>query len=161
MCRNKIQNANVVESYRLFVRMAAMDFIDVRTAYISRIKSEKHRIESVREDMSKRGFEVVAAGPRDVTTHDGREILWVHGAAWALRPEMHAAYLSGAFESAKNTQTKSVVGTESLSQMTCPKCGDSLQHTSVCPKCAAGKLGYRHRYTCVCGGVDLISKDKL
>jgi hypothetical protein len=57
--------------------------------------------------------------------------------------------------------TKSVIGTESLSQMICQKCGDALQHTTVCPKCAAGKLGYRHRYTCVCGGTDFISREIL
>jgi len=115
--------------------------------------------------LSENGFEEVPANVGDILTQDGREIVSVDGKQYALRPEIHTKRLIEAFESAKNarneTETKSVVGTESLSTMTCPKCGDSLQHTSVCPKCAAGKLGYRHRYTCVCGGVDLVSKEAL
>lgn len=111
-----------------------------------------------------RGFELVADTASGITT-DGREIIRVQCAAYALRPEVHAARLAAAFDAAKKAkqepETKSVVGTDSLSAIVCPKCGDNLQHTTVCPKCAAGKLGYRHRYACVCGGADLISKDAL
>lgn len=97
-------------------------------------------------------------------TSDGRQIVSSAGKSWALRKDLHAASVKRDLDDAKRRrgdETKSVVGTESLSTMTCPKCGDSLQHTAVCPKCAAGKLGYRHRYTCVCGGVDMVSKEAL
>lgn len=136
---------------------------DVRAAFIARARLRNGRASAV-QSLVDAGLERVelAAG---ATKNDGREIVWVSGEAWALRPEIHAERLAHAFEEAKKhkhaSETKSVVGTESLSAMTCPKCGDALQHTAVCPACAAGKLGYRHRYTCVCGGVDLISKDKL
>ena len=113
-------------------------------------------------------LERVTAEPGQLMTHDGREVLWVDGVAFAIRLADHIARLRADMDEAiaaetarRAAETKSVVGTESLSAMVCPKCGDSLQHTAVCPKCAAGKLGYRHRYTCVCGGVDLISKEAL
>lgn len=98
---------------------------------------------------------------------DGRAVLAVGGKRWVLHPSVHAERVARSLDAARIAQaeskqeTKSVVGTESLSQMVCPKCGDALQHTAVCPKCAAGQLGYRHRYTCVCGGVDLVSKESL
>ena len=138
---------------------------EARAAWISRVKLEKQQIKTMVEHYEAHGFERVKAdGP---LTADGREVLMVEGVPMALRPEVHAERLERAFEAAKKARaeresdTKSIVGTEALSQMVCPKCGDSLQHTAVCPKCAAGKLGYRHRYTCVCGGVDLISKEAL
>lgn len=104
--------------------------------------------------------------------HDGREVLDVGGQAIALRLDVHVERRRLALELAqkreverrereKDPETKSVVGTETLSAIVCPRCGDALQHAAVCPKCAAGKLGYRHRYTCVCGGADLVSKDAL
>ena len=142
-----------------------MSIDEARVAWISRVKLEKRLSQSLVEHYESHGFERVDAAGN--LTSDGREVLMVEGVAMALRPEAHAERLALAFEAAKKArpepepETKSVVGTESLSAMVCPKCGDSLQHSSVCPKCAAGKLGYRHRYTCVCGGVDLISKEAL
>lgn len=148
---------------RLFVDMARRLFADVRAAFIARARVESKR-RSFAQQMLEQDYETVDDTGAAITT-DGREIMRVNGRAYALRQEVHAERLALAFEAAKKVQsdaeTKSVIGTESLSSMVCPKCGDALQHTAVCPKCAAGKLGYRHRYTCVCGGVDLISKDKL
>lgn len=130
----------------------------LRSAYIARVKGDKALASRMQTD----GYERVEG---ETITPDGREIVTIRGQGWALRPDVHAERLAKAFEDAKRAlpepETKSVVGTEALSKMTCPKCGDSLQHTAVCPKCAAGKLGYRHRYACVCGGVDLISKEAL
>ena len=136
---------------------------DVRSAYIVRMSDALGRRNRVSAAMAGRGYERVDdMGP---VTVDGREVVRVSSEAWALRPDIHAERLAAAFDAAKKRQpepeTKSVVGTEALSAMACPKCGDSLQHTAVCPNCAAGKLGYRHRYTCVCGGVDLISREAL
>jgi hypothetical protein len=96
---------------------------------------------------------------------DGRPVFWFGHDAWVPTREAHNARMQSLFRAAKDKasteETKSVAGTESMTSMTCPKCGDALQHSSVCPACAAGKLGYHHRYTCVCGGVDLVSKDVL
>jgi hypothetical protein len=137
---------------------------DVKKAYIDRILFESERIADLSARMDRIGFEEVSAPTDALLTVDGREVLQVHGKKWALSPSAHTKRLEVEFSKHSKDQTletKSVLGTESLSAMVCPKCGDSLQHTSVCPKCPAGKLGYRHRYTCVCGGVDLVSKDKL
>jgi len=136
---------------------------DVRRAYIARMRDALGRKNSLEGQMVADGFCPVGEPPGPMP--DGRVAVSVGGQSWALRPEVHAAILTAAFGDAKKRQpaneTKSVVGTESLSSIVCPKCGDTLQHTAVCPACPAGKLGYRHRYTCGCGGADLISKDKL
>lgn len=142
---------------------ARYDFRDVREAWIARARMERDHTDSSAW-LRAHGYEEVVVDDGALLTDDGREVIRLKGHPWALRPDVHAARLASAFDASKRVhtdETKSVVGTESLSAIVCPKCGDALQHTSVCPKCAAGKLGYRHRYTCVCGGVDLISKDKL
>lgn len=148
----------------LAIKMAAADFADVQAAYDERRKLEADR-ELTREVwMAEQGFEPVAASDGAIVTDDGRDVVYGHGRAWALRPDVHKDRLSAAFKADKQSrvvETKSVAGTESLSSMACPKCGDTLQHTTVCPACAAGKIGYRHRYTCVCGGVDMVSKEAL
>lgn len=150
-------------SDRIFAAMMHKDFGAVRSAYIARAKVESGQVKSIAAHMAEQGYEAIDAG--GAVTDDGREIVRVRGQSYALRPDVHAERLAAAFKAAKKAQpepeTKSVVGTESLSAIVCPKCGDSLQHTAVCPSCAAGKLGYRHRYTCVCCGVDLISKELL
>lgn len=147
---------------RLLAQMLRSSIADVRAAYIVCMADAKRRTRLAEERMQSNGFEHAEGSG---WTSDGREIVRVAGQSWVMRKDLHEAAVKRSLEAAKRPQpepeTKSVVGTESLSQMTCPKCGDSLQHTAVCPKCAAGKLGYRHRYTCVCGGVDLISKEAL
>lgn len=148
---------------KLIYAMATHSVDDVRRAYIIRMRDALGRKNRLSRKMEEDGFESVDADPGLMP--DGRVAVAVGGRSWALRPEVHANQLAQAFDAAKQalqeSETKSVVGTESLSAMTCPKCGDSLQHTIVCPKCSAGKLGYRHRYTCVCGGVDMVSKERL
>lgn len=150
---------------RLQALMFSLPFGVVRQAFELRSNRESGRIDEEKQWLSENGFEEVPANVGDILTQDGREIVSVAGKQYALRPEIHTKRLLEAFEAAKNArneaETKSVVGTESMSVMICPKCGDALQHARVCPSCASGKLGYRHRYTCVCGGVDLISKEIL
>lgn len=135
----------------------------VRAAWIARCRAENERVDKLEDSLSKEGFErVVADG---IVTEDGREVLTIRSRSYALRKEIHAKRLADSFARSKKQQSvieaKSVVGTESLSNLACPKCGDALQHTVVCPHCSAGKIGYRHRYICVCGAVDIISKDAL
>lgn len=140
------------------------DFSRLRTAFIARARLESGRVADAKVWLDSQGYEEVDVPDGIQLTGDGREVVHAHGRAWALRPEVHKARLSLAFANSNpipEENTKSVVGTESLSPLSCPKCGDALQHSTVCPKCAAGKLGYRHRYTCVCGGVDFVSKEKL
>jgi len=159
-----IKTTLIARKDAVFSEMMRLDFASIRSAYVARARVESGRKLFFTTQMLNSGYEEVPA-LGETTTYDGREILHVAGKSYALRPEVHAERLADAFEAAKKAQpepeTKSIVGTESLSAMVCPKCGDALQHASVCPSCAAGKLGYRHRYACVCGGVDLISKEKL
>lgn len=154
-----------MDSLGIFEAIMSADFVIVRAAWIARARAESARKVTAKSWLKSNGYESVTVDDDVRFLPDGRKVVRVHGTAYALRPEIHANRLAAAFEAAKSarpeTETKSVVGTESLSAMTCPKCGDSLQHSTVCTSCAAGKLGYRHRYTCVCGGVDLISKEML
>jgi rubrerythrin len=149
-------------------KLSAESFSDVRLAYIARARLESGRISDVRRWMVETGHEEVEVPDGQILTGDGREVLRAHGRTWALRPEVHTERLAKALSSSQGrtsashqAPTKSIVGSESLSALTCPECGDALQHAAVCPACAAGKLGYRHRYTCVCGGVDIVSTEAL
>lgn len=154
---------------RLAAKMSVLPTADVCAAVAAWAELRHMTTDGVTHAMIGAGWEVVDADEDAVTLQDGREVLRIMGVAYALPIGTHRTRLAAAFEAAKQArpkpepepETKSVVGTESLSRMICPECGDSLQHTAVCPKCAAGKLGYRHRYTCVCGGVDLVSKEAL
>jgi Zn finger protein HypA/HybF involved in hydrogenase expression len=148
---------------KLLSLMSRCPEIDVRRAYIARMRDALGRKNTLARQMVASGFEPVQAAPGLMS--DGRVAISMGERSWALRPDVHAERLAQAFDVVKKRQpdseTRSVVGSETLSKMVCPKCGDALQHTAVCPKCAAGKLGYRHRYTCVCGGVDMVSKEAL
>jgi rubrerythrin len=151
------------KSDKLISYIGRIPFDDLRAAWIARCRAEHDRLDALETSLLAGGMERVDAdGP---ITSDGREVMHIRGRAYALRADVHAERLAQRFESSKKRhhepEARSVAGSESLSAMVCPKCGDILQHTAVCPKCAAGKLGYRHRYTCVCGGVDLISKEVL
>lgn len=151
---------------KLYFVLLRAPFCHVRQAYIQRARVEHDRVTDARLWMEEQGYEAQQdVSPDALVTPDGREVVHAHGTSWALRSDVHTKRMAAAFEAAKVAQTesdtKSVVGSESLSMMVCPKCGDAIQHSAVCPACAAGKLGYRHRYTCVCGRVDLISKEAL
>jgi len=138
---------------------------EVRAAYIVICKGEASKRQRGESALVEMGYEPVTCD--GLLTQDGRDVIELGGKKWALTPTAHAARLAAAFEAARqarpqpDSETKSVVGTESLSEMVCPKCGDNLQHTAVCSKCSAGQRGYRHRYTCVCGAIEIISKEKL
>lgn len=141
----------------------SLDIGEARSAWIRKALLERRGVPGLVIAMVDGGFEVVDVREGSPITPDGREVIWVAGAAWALTLANHTTQLEAAFAQIKNQEeaAKSVLGTESMSIMICPKCGDTLQHTEVCSKCAAGKLGYRHRYTCVCGGVDMVSKEAI
>ncbi len=158
----------LIKNDKLISYMDRLSLDVVRAAWIARVRAEHGRLDTIEAGLIESGMvRVDADGP---ITPDGREVMRIRGRAYALRPEVHAERLAQRFEAAKKRQaeeqaeqpeTKSVVGTESLSQIVCPKCGDSLQHTSVCPKCSAGQRGYKHRYACVCGAIEIISQEAL
>lgn len=147
---------------KLVHRMVSVPLEVARAVWVARVRAER-TLDNLESDLVAAGYERVYAD--DPITADGRKVLRFNDRQYALRPEVHGERLAAAFESAKKQRsepnTKSVVGTESLSNLVCPKCGDALLHTAICPKCPAGQLGYRHRYTCVCGGADLVSKEAL
>ena len=178
MCK---QGDNVIKKTEaLFVSMLAMPPYDVRDAVRKWSRAVSQQRDERIEYLVSEGFELLDVPADRLLTDDGREILHSQGKAWALRPEVHAQRLAEALAAQKarddadvgsdrrvrpNTgdpdqTTKSVVGTEALAEVACPKCGDAMQRTNVCPKCAAGKAGLKYRYTCPCG-VEFVTKDKL
>lgn len=144
---------------------------DVVSTFVAYQRSENGSIERGRQSMVTHGYE--ETDHPSMLTPDGREVVEVWGKRWVLRPEVHAERRSREFEQARardaaiaamkpeTAETKSVAGTDKIAGMSCPRCGDSLQYSAVCGACAAGKAGYRHRYSCVHGCVDFVSKEKI
>ena len=157
----------------LFMRMERSDKAEVRAAIkmwaVRKLKREK----STQRVFEAEGWVEVEAQEGTLVLPDGRPVVWVRDKALALPIDLHkqriaeltalAAQHGGTVvvNEQRSGETKSVAGTDELSKMTCPKCGDTLQYSTVCPSCAAGSAGYRHRYACVRGCVDFVSKDKI
>lgn len=129
-----------------------------------RLKTEDDRAAEAKGWLVASGYEEVSVQTGKRMTEDGREILRAHGTTWALNKEewekRKNATIDAEIERMKAIETKIVAGTEELSGIVCPKCKDSLQYSHICPNCAAGKAGFKHMYSCVCG-VELVSKEKL
>jgi hypothetical protein len=159
---------------QLMSQLFSSNIDDVRAAYIARVREEHTRAASLQEQLHQLGFEKQEPEHGEIIvngttyTQDGRVVLHAIGKKWVVSEDLHKervrlslAAVEQQDDSSQLAVTKSVVGTESLSAMTCSKCSDALQHTAVCPACTAGKLGYRHRYSCLCGGTDILSKEIL
>lgn len=154
-------------------KMFSAPFDDVRTGFIARARLESGRIADARVWMVQRGFEIVEAGPAQIMTSDGREIIHAHGKDWALRPDIHAARLTEAFEKERhreppaNTAQDEHPAGESMATVSCPQmsagrpCGGALNRRGVCPSCVTGQMGYRLRYTCEACGFDIVTKEEL
>ena len=141
-----------------------MNRSELKKAYIAAIRA--HRI----GDITGCGFEAVDATDDQLLTTDGREILRVHGRAWALRPEIHAQRLAEAMEQARK---RDAATDEQQQQPAYPSkqhticaslidgqlCGGTLMRAPVCPRCALGKSGVTATLTCdVCGHVTAVMK---
>lgn len=156
---------------KLFLRMKLLQHKDVVETFVAYQRSENFNNEKGRVALVEQGYEETNC--TNLLLPDGREVVEMFGKRWALRPEVHAERLAAAMEQARSrdatiamedpetAETKSVAGTDGLAEMLCPKCGDALQYSSVCGACAAGKAGYRHRYSCIHGHVDFVSKEKI
>ena len=149
---------------------AISDFVTLRAAYIERAKVESGRIADTRQWMLDNGFEMLNVSADALLTDDGREILHVHGKAWALRPEIHAQRLAEAMEQARKrdaaiAEQRSLPTPPSQQPTTCTSlidgqlCGGTLIMAPVCPRCALGKSGVAATMTCdVCGHVTAIMR---
>lgn len=149
--------------------MYTASFADVRLAYISRARLEAARIASVFDMMEVNGFELLDIPDGQLLTEDGREILHVHGKAWALQPEIHAKRLTEAMEQAKQRDAALVVKNAASRPQSHPAtctslidghlCGGTLIMAPVCPRCALGKSGVAATLTCdVCGHVTAVMR---
>jgi hypothetical protein len=152
---------------KLLALMSSSAFVAVRTAYVQRARAESRRIESLREYMVGRGYEVVPIAPM---TADGRHVFMALGHAWALKPEIHAKRLA---EAMKLARKRDAAIAEQQSQPTPPSqqpttcaslidgqlCGGTLISAAVCPRCALGKSGVTATLTCdVCGHVTAVMR---
>lgn len=116
------------------------------------------------------GFVPVTAQSMALLTNDGREIIWVNGSAWALKPEIHAERLAEAMEQERKryaaiSKQQSQPTPPSKPQTACTAlidgqlCGGNLIRAAVCPRCALGKSGVTETLTCdVCGHVTAIMR---
>ena len=149
--------------------MNAAPFAEVKKAYAIRAKMEHCRIEFVNNAMSNAGFELVQQ-VNGMLTHDGREVAWAQGKAWALKPEIHAQRLEEAMGQARQRDVamaahKPQPAQPGQQQKTCTSlidgqlCGGTLIRAAVCPRCALGKSGVAATLTCdVCGHVMAIMR---
>lgn len=139
----------------------------VRTQYIKKVLFEKARITEGIKYFTSEGFDEVNVSETAHVTQDGIQVIRAFGRTWAMKPEIHKRKLAEAFETAQKQkqeekeEPRDIGGSEILSVFACPKCGDLLQRTNVCPKCSIGRLGYKYKYTCACGKTEFISKEKL
>lgn len=141
-------------------------FIDVRAAFIARSRFESGRISGALQMMEREGFEQIDIPEGQLLTEDGREILHVHGKAWALQPEIHAQRLAEAMEQARQRDAAMAAQQQPATPpTTCAAlidgqlCGGTLINAPVCPRCALGKSGVAATRTCdVCGHVTAVMR---
>lgn len=151
--------------------MKMLSHKDVVSTFIAYCRSQNEAVEKARIALKNDGY--VETSHDGIVLPDGREVYEMFGKRWVLQKDVYEDRKARALEMAisrdvaiaaanpETAETKSVAGTDDLARMICPKCGDSLQYSTVCGACAAGKAGYRHRYSCVHGCVDLVSKEKV
>lgn len=145
------------------------EFPVVRAAFIAAARRESGRVQDDAAWLRGRGFEPVDAQSGQLLTTDGREVLRLHGDAWALRPEVHARRMAEAVERSKRLGAlrKQVDQGAAVAQpATCTAlidgqlCGGTLVNVPVCPRCALGKSGVAATLTCdVCGHVTAIMRE--
>lgn len=152
------------DAEKIYELLCAYSMGVVSTAFELREKTESDRVGEAKAWLASQGYEEVDVAEGRRMTDDGREILHAHGTKWALNSDEWERRKDTAINDEvarmKMIETKIVAGTEELSGIVCPKCKDSLQYSHICPNCAAGKAGFKHMYSCVCG-VELVSKEKL
>lgn len=154
---------------KLLMRMMLNPKEKVVAAYVAYMQKINENNEKGRLYLKTKGYEEVSVHSK--MTEDGRMVFESYGKKWAQQKEKHDAEIEESIDSAivakvlssggKQVETKSVTNTEGLSSFVCPKCSENLQCFAVCPACAAGKIGYTHRYTCINGCVDFVSKEKV
>lgn len=133
---------------------------EVRKAFIARMFDAKAKNIKFSETIESLSYERTTEN--GFVTKDGREIVKIKNENWVLTKEGHAKKLAKGFaEAVPTVKTKSIEGTEVLSELCCPSCKEQLQHSTVCGLCDAGRIGYRHRYICASCGADFVSKVKL
>lgn len=144
---------------RLISVLSSFIFEDVRAAYVDIARLNSSNRKKIINSILASGFEEVDCDLPLLP--DGRFTIAILNKKYALTPDVFKQRKEEAILQAQlNLPTKSVNGSERLAARSCPGCGESLQQTSLCPSCAAGKIGYKYRYLCVCG-VDFVTKERL
>lgn len=104
------------------------------------------------------GWELITCPP-DALVFDGRPVMRVGNKSLVMSYEMFDERLANAI----HEDAPAVVlnnEEEFLTTMSCPKCGDKIQSTSVCAGCALGSAGIRYKYSCSCG-LEFFSKEQI
>lgn len=106
--------------------------------------------------------EYITATDGQEYTSDGRIVFSGQSKKWALNKDVHDKKIKQELTQKANAKFTIIEADkdEWLSIFTCTRCGEPMQSEKVCPSCGIGKLGYKYRYSCVCG-VEFISKVKI
>ncbi|MGE4442129.1 MAG: hypothetical protein AB7D27_11675 [Desulfomicrobium sp.] len=121
---------------------------DVKVAYVARYRSEKDRIDHIKERLLADGYEVV--NTEEPITQDGRAVLHIGRESFALTKEEHKNRLDSAFK-AKETDTVrdgTEIPGEALASVLCPACRAVMAKEPVCPNCSKGQAGFK--ILCIC-----------
>lgn len=151
---------------KLLLRMHMNSIEQVRAAYIAYVRTVTGNNERGRKDLTERGY--VETQCDTLLDDSGRQVHSLFGKKWVLDKTKHEEYVATELSKAAEWQklnkeddkSKTVVGSEVLIDILCPKCSDTMIVSSVCPACEAGKSGYKFAYFCSCG-VEFFSKEKL
>lgn len=134
----------------------------VRRAYIARMIDAKGRAARAWQMMADDGYERVSDDSPDILA-DGRAVVRAGGAAWAVRPDIHAARVRAALDAER--ARRPVRDASGSASRTCTAildgqlCGGSLKMATVCPRCTLGRHGVAATLTCdVCGAVTAVMR---
>ena len=152
---------------RLLSRMSAATLDEVRTAYVTYIKTKKTQTHRGKEMLAGPGYEPTETDYEILS--DGREVISAFGSKWVQKKEIYDAIKSEIFAKNQPTpprneraQVKEAIAPTACPQMSGGKpCGGTLNRGPVCPSCVTGRMGYRYRYTCESCGCDIVTREDL
>lgn len=164
----------LAKNEKLISYISTLPFGVVRAAWIARATMERGREKRLQSLLAESGMEAVDC--KGLITEDGRSVVKIRGASYALRKDVHDDRLQKEIEFAKKRQsaqrasemaTPTTEPSESMADSACPQiinkkpCGGALNRNRICPSCELGQQGYRFRYSCEACGFDIVSRKEL
>ena len=164
----------LAKNEKLISYISTLPFGVVRAAWIARATMERGREKRLQSLLAESGMEAVDCD--GLITEDGRSVVKVGSATYALRKDVHDDRLRKEIEFAKRRQEAQRLvekaapaqePSESMAAAACPQivnkkpCSGALNRNRICPSCELGQQGYRFRYSCDACGFDIVSRKEL